>query len=324
MITLTPLLDNTADSDVLSAGLARHLQASGMPLPEDRNMLEYLRMAARHGTMQVVVAVQDGPRRVTCGIVAWRVDQRAGFVNLLYVLPQLPADIGMRVACELLEHALAGAQREGVPLGVFAELAEVPEPVRQALGVLDFVGVERVIMHAELAGQAWDAITPPGYTLRGWQAHDLRAAADVIYRANVGTLDAQIIPELRALEGVHHIVRQTVGGRYGAFDAEASGVILDSEGEAAGVTLATRRRSGQGFTAEICVLPEHRRHGLARALLARTHACLMTGGVTTAMLGVTGGNPARRLYESMGYTPIGSVWTYVWPRPDDWLGWPSA
>ena len=320
MITLTPLLDNTADCDALSAGLTAHLQASGMPLPEDQHMLDYLRMAARHGAMQVVAAVQAGQRPSVCGIVAWRVDRGAGFVNLLYLLPHLAQDVSLRVARDLLEEALVGV-RQAVTTGeVFAELAEVPEPVAQALAMLGFVGVERVIMRAVLDGQLWRVVTPPGYAIRGWQAGDLDAAADVIYGANLGTLDAQIIPELRSLDGVRHIVRQTVNGRYGAFDAEASGAIVTDEGEVVAVTLATQRRSGQGFTAEICVLPDHRRHGLARALLVRTHACLLAGGVTTGMLGVTGGNPARRLYEALGYTPVGSVWSYVCPRPEGWPG----
>ena len=324
MITLTPLLGNTADCDALSAGLAAHLQASGMPLPEDQHMLDYLRMAARHGAMQVVVAVQAGTQPGVCGIVAWRVDRGAGFVNLLYLLPDLAPDVSLRVACDLLEEAQVGVRQTVTTGEVFAELAEVPVPVAGALAKLGFVGVERVIMRAALEGQPWRVVTPPGYTTRGWQADDLNAAADVIHGANLGMLDAQIIPELRSLEGVRHIVRQTVNGRYGAFDSEASGAIVTDEGEIVAVTLATRRRSGQGFTAEICVLPAHRRHGLARALLVRTHACFMAGGVTTGMLGVTDGNPARDLYEALGYTPVGSVWSYVCPRPEGWLGQPAT
>ena len=205
----------------------------------------------------------------------------------------------------------------GVATVAVADEGAVPA-VREALHACGFVGVERLIMRADLSGRAWTASPPAGYTLRSWESADLTPAAHVIYCANVGALDAQIIPELRSEEAVRQIVWQTTVGRYGAFDTRASGTVLDAGGALVGVTLATRRRSGQGFTAEICVLPEHRRRGLARALIVHSHASFQADGILTGMLGVTDGNPARYLYESLGNSRIGSVWTYVWPRPEGW------
>jgi ribosomal protein S18 acetylase RimI-like enzyme len=199
-------------------------------------------------------------------------------------------------------------------------LPEAPPAVSQALHEMGFVSAKRLIMRAELVEPQPPVILPPGCYLTPWRGDDFASAAEVIYRANVGTLDAQIIPELRALASTQRIVWQTLDGRYGWFDQQASGLALAADGEVVGVALVTRQEGNQGFTAEICVLPAHRRRGLARALMCRTHAVLMAHGLRECMLGVTGGNPARHLYESLGYAVIGSLWTYVWPKPDGWQG----
>ena len=173
-------------------------------------------------------------------------------------------------------------------------------------------------MFADLGGQDWTPQLPPDCRLAAWQPGFSEAVAAVIYEANLGTRDAQIIPELRSLVDVQTIVTQTVQGRYGVFDPEASSVVQTAEGAVVAGTLATRRRTGQGFTAEICVLPAYRRQGLARALLTQSHRAFVQHGLNEAMLGVTVGNPALHLYERLGYMRRGSVWTYVWPRPEGW------
>ncbi len=313
MFTLVPLLDASASLDALSTGLLAHLQASGMPLPEDECFLDYITAAVRYGRTRAWLAVHDGQ---AIGVVAWHHDNHIGHIALLYTLPQAPA----AVARELLAQAMAALQEQDVADGIYAELPDAPLAVRQALDEAGFVGAERLIMRAELAGESVPVEVPPGYRLIGWQDDYCDAVAEVIYRANAGTLDAQIIPELRTLASTARIVWQTLDGRYGRFDRKASGLAL-AEGEGVvGVTLTTGRISGQGFTAEICVLPAHRRRGLARALMGRAHAIFYAEGRREAMLGVTEGNPARHLYESLGYVPVGSVWTYAWPKPDSWLG----
>jgi [ribosomal protein S18]-alanine N-acetyltransferase len=52
--------------------------------------------------------------------------------------------------------------------------------------------------------------------------------------------------------------------------------------------------------------PDHRRHGLARALLARFHAAAQAKGAVTAFLEVAADNaPALGLYLSAGYVQAG-------------------
>jgi mycothiol synthase len=67
-----------------------------------------------------------------------------------------------------------------------------------------------------------------------------------------------------------------------------------------------------GFTEAISVQPEHRRRGLARALLAASLRAVRDAGATRAGLGVDSHNPneAQALYASMGYEVVTVTYTY--------------
>jgi mycothiol synthase len=67
-----------------------------------------------------------------------------------------------------------------------------------------------------------------------------------------------------------------------------------------------------GFTEAISVQPEHRRRGLARALLAASLRAVRDAGATRAGLGVDSHNPneAQVLYASMGYEVVTVTYTY--------------
>jgi len=67
-----------------------------------------------------------------------------------------------------------------------------------------------------------------------------------------------------------------------------------------------------GWTENISVQPEHRRRGLARALLARSLAVVRDAGATCAGLGVDLRNPNQAvvLYESMGYRIVSEHFEY--------------
>ncbi len=303
---LEPLLDTGASLDALTAGLLPHIRASGLALPEDECLLDYVAAAVRFGHADALLAVTDGQ---AVGVTAWRTERGINYVTLLFVLPEAPS----AAAQALLSAVMQRLHVRENGSDVFIEIPEVSPPVAEALREQGFAGAERLIMQADLSARRWAMHVPGGYRFSPWHDDMLDAAAAIIYQANIGTLDAQIIPELRSQELTAWIVRQTMGGRYGHFDRTASGLIVTDEGQPVAVTLATRRHIGQGFTAEICVLPQHRRHGLARALMQHTHAAFRAAGLTHGMLGVTAGNPAHTLYETLGYRTIGSVWTYVWP-----------
>ncbi len=311
MIEIASLLNTDADLTRLQAELVTCLAQSGMPLPEDEHILSFVAESVRFGRARAALAVEGGE---ACGVIAWRVEGDAGFVFLFCVL----AAASPAAAAQLLQEALRDLPAARVPRGIYAELPAVSAAIRAALEGAGFVGVARTLMQYDLRRQAAShSALPAGYALNAWDDDWLEAAADVIYQANIGTLDAMIIPEMQSLPSTRRIVFHVLQGRYGLFDPAASGVICAGDA-VVGVTLVTRRHTGPGFTAEICVLEAHRRRGLARSLMLHTHAALQGDGVAWNTLGVTAGNPARRLYESLGYMPIGTLWAFVRPRPARW------
>lgn len=61
-----------------------------------------------------------------------------------------------------------------------------------------------------------------------------------------------------------------------------------------------------GYVAELAVAPEHRREGRARRLLAAAFDRLRDEGCSEIRLAVHAENePARRLYESLGFEEVG-------------------
>lgn len=63
--------------------------------------------------------------------------------------------------------------------------------------------------------------------------------------------------------------------------------------------------AGAAYVAEIAVAPEHRREGRARRLIAATFGRLRDEGCSRIRLAVHPENePARRLYESLGFEEV--------------------
>ncbi len=62
---------------------------------------------------------------------------------------------------------------------------------------------------------------------------------------------------------------------------------------------------------DVFVAPDHRRRGVCRALLARAAAEALRRGAPFIEFMVPNDNPARRLYESLGFEPVRGAVNYV-------------
>jgi ribosomal protein S18 acetylase RimI-like enzyme len=89
----------------------------------------------------------------------------------------------------------------------------------------------------------------------------------------------------------------------------------------------TEASHGHGFISEdvpelsIAVVGWHRHEGIGRRLLVDLITASVAQGHPALSLSVNGDNPARGLYESVGFVPVdkhGSSWTMVKhaPQPD--------
>lgn len=97
------------------------------------------------------------------------------------------------------------------------------------------------------------------------------------------------------------------------------GFVAELSGRVTGY-LMIRTSGEEGEILNLAVLPEHRRRGIARELLARGIAALRSQGVTEAYLEVRESNQAAiSLYGANGFTPVGMRPHYYRSPPEDAL-----
>ena len=98
------------------------------------------------------------------------------------------------------------------------------------------------------------------------------------------------------------------------FQPEDSRVALDVSGHVAGFVTVS-----DGWIEEVGVVPEWRGHRLGAHLIARTLTALSKGEHTEAWLAVGCDNPARSLYERLGFRSRGTraLYEQQTPRPEE-------
>ncbi len=100
--------------------------------------------------------------------------------------------------------------------------------------------------------------------------------------------------------------------------------IVEVDGRAVGV-LSVERRPGTLFLANLQILPEEQGRGLGTAIISTLLAQASGSGISVT-LQVLKVNPARRLYERLGFVIVGETTTHylmsVTPpcSPDTYLG----
>lgn len=174
----------------------------------------------------------------------------------------------------------------------------------------------RLFMTLPLANSNLDMTAlPPGTELRRWSEQDYQASAGIITAAYRYHVDSEINDQYRTLSGSLRFLNNIV--RFpgcGTFDPESSFVAVDRRSQSlVGVILCSRVRYDTGHVTQICVLPEHRGHGLGKALLATTARNLTQRKFTGLSLTVTEANtPAVDLYERLGFTRRRVFDAFVW------------
>ena len=158
---------------------------------------------------------------------------------------------------------------------------------------------------------------PNGFDLRQWHDHDLAPASRLIAEAYRGHPDGLINDQYRSAQGSMRFLNNIV--RYsgcGAFSANVSHVIVErGSKELAALVLGSRVSPESGHITQICVHPNHRRKGLARALLSIVSYWFMRQGASEISLTVTEANQeAIELYVAEGYTMTHSFDAAVWER----------
>lgn len=159
---------------------------------------------------------------------------------------------------------------------------------------------------------------PAGLEIRPWRDDDLTPAARLIAIAYRGHADSAINDQYRTLYGSQRFLNNIV--RYagcGVFSAAVSHVVVDrSRREIIALILGSRVSPQSGHITQLCVHPEYRRLGIARALLSTAASHFVRLGAIEISLTVTEANTdAIELYKSEGYECRHTFDATVWQRP---------
>lgn len=182
----------------------------------------------------------------------------------------------------------------------------------------------RAAMGLRLADLSQRAVLPAGYRIVDWNPSYLDHVAEVDWRAYRHSIDATLYWRyFRFPRDCRRMWEEALKGKFGFFDAERTRLLL-YEGRVCGDILCVVRPSGEGFIANLAVLPEHR-GGTGRALLLTSLWGYREAGFERVTLAVTLANrPAYRLYSAVGFRRLYGFPAATRPGPWGGHGWRTA
>lgn len=150
------------------------------------------------------------------------------------------------------------------------------------------------------------AVPPDGLVTRNWRSEDFSQAARVIHRSYKGEHDSTINTQYRTEEGCADLLSILTDHIWcGDFLGGVSRVAVGSSGNLAAVLIASRISGGSGHISQISIHPAHQNHGLGRRMMMESISEFRRLGYNSVSLAVTSSNnPARHLYESLGFQSI--------------------
>lgn len=137
---------------------------------------------------------------------------------------------------------------------------------------------------------------PGGATISAIQDAELPEIARIMVDGYRGSIDFEDETDDDALEEL----RDAVAGSHGETIRDAWLVARTAEGEAA-AAMATIRWRGMPFISYVFTSAAEKRRGYAGSLIQQAASALQATGETELALFVTVGNPARSLYERIGF-----------------------
>jgi ribosomal protein S18 acetylase RimI-like enzyme len=137
--------------------------------------------------------------------------------------------------------------------------------------------------------------------------------ADTIVDAYQGRPDRHLHSEVEETADATEFLRYVFAGGHGEYRPEFCRAHW-REGRCAGVLMGCRVAPDHGFVLQVAVRRDHQGRGLGTELLRDAASAFRDAGLSRVALGVTLANPARHLYERLGFRIVHPVESYVWRR----------
>lgn len=236
--------------------------------------------------------------------------RRGAFAQAAYIHVLAPyAGCGIEQLLFVQSHRTA--ELEGAEGMVYDAMPLCLLDLEPAAAQSGFRRIPRLLMKAPLVA----ASSPPCGT-QAAAAADWPILGEVLVRAYKQHPDRCLHWDIHTSERAAAFVQATAHGAYGACDpAFIRGIWRRNRCIAA--ALACEALPGVGFVVQVGVLPEFQGRGHGSELMRGLMAAFHEKGLSQAALGVTAGNPARRLYEGLGFQGARQVDAFVWWRGGD-------
>jgi ribosomal protein S18 acetylase RimI-like enzyme len=217
----------------------------------------------------------------------------------------------------LLEAALGEMWRTPGVRRVEAQLMLLESPLERAVPYRSWLRTyPRVFMEAPMASVVKLPVrNTAGVAISSWTEARHEETARLIATAYQEHIDSQINDQYRTPIGARRFLTNIVqypgcGNFFAPASFAATGV---SDRGLCGISLASLVAPDIGHITQVCVSNRHRETGLGYELMRRSLLALAAHGCRSVSLTVTTANePARRLYERMGFVKRRSFAAYVW------------
>ncbi len=176
---------------------------------------------------------------------------------------------------------------------------------------LGFRRIPRLLMIADLRAEG--IARPTLKESRPLVREEVEALADVIVEAYRDHPGRDLHVEVRSHEGAVAFLESAMVGAFGTTRAAFTRVV-QRDGRIVAGLVGSEIAPGVGFVLQVVVEPPYQNRGLGAVLLREVAQCFCEAGFRQIALGVTVGNPARRLYERLGFRQQRAVNAYVWWR----------
>ncbi|MCC6488290.1 MAG: GNAT family N-acetyltransferase [Candidatus Hydrogenedentes bacterium] len=268
-----------------------------------------IQTAMRHPSVQcaaVFAGDRECPRPDAAAILLAVTRHSVAQFSLVHVLGRFT---GLALENQLITHMVSTLREGGVSGIVCESLPMTDVDLDGPFRALGFGQVERLLMECPLRP---DGLARP--TLKEsvpLTPDDLPGLADTIVDAYRDHPGRWLHSEVRHVPNALAFLQSALHGGYGATRASFCRVVRRDGRVVAGLA-GTEIVPGTGFVLQVAVRRANQGRGLGTLLMKEVAQCFCESGLERIALGVTAGNPARRLYERLGFRRLRTVNAYAW------------
>ena len=161
-------------------------------------------------------------------------------------------------------------------------------------------------------------LLPEGYHITPFSETDIEEVTRTVFKSVDGSADQELFPYVYgSFDSTLRFHQRVSAGDFGIHKPTYSWILKFGD-DCIGACFMTTSEDHIGHVMHLAITPEFRRSGLGKSLLlhALKNLFKIEPDLKEIDLAVTLSNPARYLYESIGFKRVNDMSTYVWKNRD--------